>query len=212
MFPKQSISIPMETIYTIGHSTHPPEYFLELLQTHQIDSIVDVRSVPASKFNPQYNQKPLSALLRQHGIRYLHFPKEFGARQTDPEVLDETGTVDFQKVRQSDAFQEGIRRLENGLERGYRIALLCSEAEPFDCHRFVMVSAHLTQMGYAVSHILKDKSILNNEALEKALIEKYRKKLPVPSLFEPSISERDQLDLAYRLRNKDIGWAEPTEE
>lgn len=202
----------METIYTIGHSSHPPDYFLELLQAHQIDSIVDVRSVPASKFNPQYNQKPLSALLQRNGIRYLHFPKEFGARQTDPEVLDETGTVDFHKVRQSDAFHAGIRRLENGLEHGHRIALLCSEAEPLDCHRFVMVAAHLAHMGYTVLHILKDKSVATNEALEKALMEKYRKKLPVPSLFEPTISEKDQLDMAYRLRNKDIGWTETNDE
>lgn len=202
----------METIYTIGHSTHPPEYFLELLQAHQIDSIVDVRSMPASKYNPQYNQKPLSAFLRQNGIRYLHFPEAFGARQTDPEVLDETGRVDFHKVRQSEVFHEGVRRLENGLERGHRIALMCSEAEPIDCHRFAMIAAHLTNMGYTVLHILKDKSILTNEALEKALLEKYRKKLPLPSLFEPSISEKDQLDMAYRLRNKDIGWAESSDE
>jgi len=202
----------METIYTIGHSNHPPEYFLELLKAHQIDSIVDVRSVPASKYNPQYNQKPLSAMLRQNGIRYLHFPQEFGARQTDPEVLDETGTVDFQKVHHTDAFRTGVRRLETGLERGYRIALMCSEAEPLDCHRFVMVAVHLARMGYTVLHILKDKSILTNEALEKSLMDKYRKKLPVPSLFEPSISEKDRLDMAYRLRNKDIGWAESGEE
>lgn len=198
----------METIYTIGHSNHPPEYFLELLQAHQIDSIVDVRSIPASKYNPQYNQKPLAALLHQHGIRYLHFPEEFGARQTNPEVLDESGTVDFKKVRQTDAFRTGVRRLETGLERGYRIALLCSEADPLDCHRFAMVSVHLAHIGYTVLHILKDKSILTQEALEKNLMEKYRKKLPVPSLFEPAISESDQLEMAYHLKNKDIGWAE----
>jgi uncharacterized protein (DUF488 family) len=197
----------MDVIYTVGHSSHAPEYFLELLQAYDIDHIVDVRSVPASKFNPQYNQKPLAAFLQLHGIRYLHFPQEFGARHTDPELWDETGRVDFEKVRHSEAFRTGVRRIETGLERGYRIALMCSEAEPLDCHRFAMISVHFAQMGYTVSHILKDKTLLDNKGLEEKLMEKYHKKLPRPSLFEPDISQKEQLEAAYRLRNKDIGWS-----
>ncbi|MFN0037349.1 MAG: DUF488 family protein [Saprospiraceae bacterium] len=204
----------MDTIYTIGHSTHPAEYFVEMLRAHGIDCVVDVRSTPASKYNPQYNQRPLSAYLQQHAVRYLHLPAEFGARHTDPEVQDETGRVDFDKVRRSEAFREGVRRLETGLERGFRIALMCSEAEPLDCHRFGMISVHLARMGYAVQHILKDKSLMTNEELENRMLEKYQKKLPKPSLFEPDVSEKQQLEAAYQLLNRDIGWtakALPTE-
>jgi uncharacterized protein (DUF488 family) len=197
----------MDTVYTIGHSSHPAEYFAEMLQAHQIDCVVDVRSTPASKYNPQYNQRPLAAFLQQHGVRYLHLPAEFGARHTDPELWDETGRVDFDKVRRSEAFRTGVRRLETGLERGFRIALMCSEAEPLDCHRFAMISVHLARMGYSVLHILKDKSLMTHEELENRMLEKYQKALPRPSLFEPDISEKQRLEAAYGLRNRDIGWS-----
>jgi hypothetical protein len=198
----------VETFYTIGHSNHPIEYFLELLQTHDIDCVVDVRSTPASKYTPQYNQRPLAAFLHQHDIRYLPFAEAFGARQNHPDVLDDQGQVDFEKVRRTDAFRTGVRRLENGLERGHRIALLCAEADPLECHRFAMVAVHFVRTGYQVHHILKDKSLLTHEKAEERLLEKYQKRLPQPSLFQPNVDEKDRLEAAYRLCNREIGWKE----
>lgn len=202
----------MDTFFTIGHSNHPIEYFLELLQAHDIDCVIDVRSTPASKYTPQYNQRPLAAFLQQHAIQYLSFAEAFGARHTDPEVLDENGQVDFEKVRVTDAFRSGVRRVETGLERGYRIALMCAEADPLECHRFSMVTVHFAKVGYHVWHILKDKSLLSQQQLEDLLLEKYQKKLPQPSLFEPDIDEDDRLRAAYRLCNDEIGWKGKGEE
>jgi uncharacterized protein (DUF488 family) len=88
-------------IYTIGHSTHAIDYFLELLTDYKITCVVDVRSLSASRFNPQYNKNALSTFLRAHGITYLHFGEEFGARQSDPQLLDDKGKVDFEKMRKS---------------------------------------------------------------------------------------------------------------
>lgn len=197
----------MDTLFTIGHSNHPTAYFLEMLEAHHIDCIVDVRSIPVNKYNPQYNQPALRAVLAQKNIQYLHFPESFGARQTDPSLLDEHGQVDFDKVRRSDAFRTGVRRVETGLERGFRIALLCAEANPLECHRFAMVAVHFARTGFTVLHILKDKSLCDQEAMEALMLEKYRKKLPKPSLFEPDISEKDHLHAAYRFCNNDIGWS-----
>lgn len=202
----------MDTFFTIGHSNHPIEYFLELLQEHNIDCVIDVRSTPASKYTPQYNQRPLAAFLQQHAIQYLSFAEAFGARHTDPEVLDENGQVDFEKVRVTDAFRSGVRRVETGLERGYRIALMCAEADPLECHRFSMVTVHFAKVGYYVWHILKDKSLMSQQQLEDLLLEKYQKKLPQPSLFEPDIDEDDRLRAAYRLCNDEIGWKGKGEE
>ena len=78
-------------IYTVGHSTHQLDYFLELLTEYSVNCVVDVRSVAASSYNPQYNKEPLSNFLKNNQIRYLHFAEEFGARHSDPDLLDNDG-------------------------------------------------------------------------------------------------------------------------
>lgn len=194
-------------IYTVGHSTHSREYFLELLTVHKIDCLIDVRSIPASAYNPQFNKEVLQIALKKQDIQYMHFAKEFGARHSLPHLLDADGRVDFEKVRQSSDFLAGIGRLEKGLARGYTIALMCAEAEPLDCHRFSLVSMYLAQHEFSVRHILKDKSLKDNTDLETELMKKYAKKLPQPSLLEPNISPKDQLLFAYKLINKEIAYS-----
>jgi len=84
---------------------------------------------------------------------------------------------------------------------------MCSESEPLDCHRFSMVSVGLVKDGFEVKHILKDKTIKTNAELEDALIKKYEKKLPQKDLFNPDISNEEQLKEAYRLKNDEIGYS-----
>jgi len=194
------------TIYTIGHSTHPVEYFIGLLRTHEISCVVDVRSIAASRFNPQYNKKKLAASLEAHAILYLHFDKEFGARQTDPAVLNEGGQVDFEKVRASENFRSGVGRLKAGTDKGYRIALMCAEAEPLHCHRFFMVTPALAEEGFEVLHILKDHSLRTTEELEDELLKKYAKKLPKPDLYDQRPSREKLMTLLYRMKNKEMGF------
>ena len=194
-------------IYTVGHSTHSIEVFLDLLKTYSINCLIDVRSVAASSYNPQYNKEPLSNFLKANDIIYLHFSEEFGARHSDPDLLDDEGKVDFELVRKSYSFKKGVERLWQGLDKGYTIALMCSESEPFDCHRFSMVSIALEKDGFAVKHILKNKTLKTNSDLENQLLKKYEKKIPQPDMFNPAISLDDQLKAAYRLRNKEIAFS-----
>jgi len=194
-------------IYTVGHSTHPLNYFLSLLQEYNINSLVDVRSVAASSYNPQYNKEPLSNFLKNNGIIYLHLPEEFGARHTDPDLLDEKGKVDFAKVRKSWNFKQGVERLLSGIEKGYTIALMCSESDPFDCHRFSMITVALQQAGFEVRHIMKDKTLKSTPDLEQLLLKKYAPQLPKPDMFQPNVSLQDQLNVAYRLRNMEIAFS-----
>ena len=84
---------------------------------------------------------------------------------------------------------------------------MCSVSEPFDCHRFSMVSIALEKEGFDVKHILKDKSIKSNAQLENLLLKKYDKKLPKPDMFTPNVSLEDQLQVAYKLRNKEIAYS-----
>jgi uncharacterized protein (DUF488 family) len=194
-------------IYTVGHSTHSWEYFLKLLQEYAIDCLVDVRSVAASARNPQYNKQPLSNLLKSNGITYLHFAEEFGARHTDPDLMDENGKVDFEKVRRSWHFKQGVERLWSGIEKRHKIVLMCSESDPFDCHRFSMITVALQKDGFQVQHIMKDKTLKNTSDLEKLLLKKYASKLPQPDMFQPNVTIEDQLKIAYRLRNTDIAFS-----
>lgn len=195
-----------QIIYTVGHSTHQLDYFLELLQEYSVNCIVDVRSVAASGYNPQYNKEPLSNFLKNNRITYLHFAEEFGARHNDPDLLDEDGKVDFEKVRKSWNFKKGVERLWQGINKKFTIALMCSESDPLECHRFSMVSIALEKDGFEVKHILKDKTLKSNADLEKQLLKKYHKKIPRTDIFE-NVTLNEQLKVAYRLRNKEIAYS-----
>jgi hypothetical protein len=131
---------------------------------------------------------------------------------TDPDLLDDEGKVDFEKVRKSWNFKNGVERLWLGLDKGCIITLMCSESEPFDCHRFSMISIALEKDGFQVMHILKDKTLKSNAELEKQLLKKYDKKIPKPDIFQPNISFDDQIKAAYRLRNKEIAYSPYTKE
>jgi len=175
-------------IYTVGHSNHSAQYFIEMLKTHQVDCIVDVRSVPYSRFQ-HFNKEEISASLKKENILYLPFADEFGARRKERALLDEQGKVDFEKVRSSAPFQRGIERLTNGAAKGFTIALMCAESEPMQCHRFGMIVPAL-RSEFEILHILKDKRVKQNTELEKDLVKKYK----------------TDIATAYKLLNKEIAY------
>lgn len=191
-------------IYTIGHSTHEINYFIELLKTHGINCVVDVRTLAASRFNPQYNKARLSASLKDEGITYIHMPEEFGARHTDPSLLT-NGRVDFDKVRKSTLFKKGVERLKHGLNKGFIIALMCAEADPLECHRFSLISFALRDE-FEVYHILKDNTVITNLELEQELLKKYKKKLLTSDLFQSAHTYDERVTAAYKLQSAEIGF------
>lgn len=204
----------MYTLFSIGHSNQTQEELLQLLKAHQVNCIVDVRSVPASKYTPQFNKEELKSFLNQHGIVYLHFGNEFGARRND--CLDEDGQVNFELAVKTTAFQKGVERLNNGLEKGFRICFMCSEAEPLECHRFSLVSRFFHEHGYDVRHILKDGTAASHAELEKQMVEEYRhsRKYHIPDvdLLFGTYTGADQIRDAYRFKNKEIGYKPEFEE
>ena len=195
-------------LYSIGHSSQTQEEFLVLLVSYGINCIVDVRSVPASKYSPQFNQETLKWFLKSHGIQYLHFGDEFGARRTD--CLNESEQVDFEKAVETHLFQKGVERVMNGLERGFRIAFMCSEADPLECHRFSLVSRYFYDQGLDVQHILKDGTLASHATLEKEMINQFlhsrKYRLPEVDLLFGTYSQEEQRNDAYRLKNKEIGY------
>lgn len=146
----------VSTIYTIGHSTHPIERFLELLEMNGITAVADVRSSPFSRHNPQFNQDTLSAELKKRGIAYVFVGKELGARSDDPSCF-EAGKVRYGRLARTSIFKAGIDRVLSGADK-FRVALMCAEKEPLDCHRTLLVSRALEQQGVSIFHILSDGS------------------------------------------------------
>src|SRR5205814_8178101 len=142
----------MSTLYTIGHSNQELKDFLSLLNQHQIEVLVDVRSSPYSRFAPQFNQDEIKRTLTANGVRYLFMGDLLGGRPTDESFYDKGGHVMYWRLAQSPLFQEGIRRLENGMSE-YRIAIMCSEEDPIECHRALLIGRVMTDKGTEVSHI-----------------------------------------------------------
>lgn len=195
-------------LYSVGHSNQSQEDFLGLLTAHDINCVVDVRSVPASKYTPQFNMEPLRWFLRSHNIQYLHFGEEFGARRTD--CLNANEQVDFEKAVETSSFMHGVERLMTGLNKGFHISLMCSEANPLECHRFSLVSRYFYDNGWDVQHILKDAGLASHKSLEDEMINEYvhskKNHLPEIDLLFGTYTKDDQRRDAYRMKNKEIGY------
>jgi uncharacterized protein (DUF488 family) len=160
---------PEHSIFTIGHSTHGADRFLDLLIQHGIQVVVDVRSAPYSRYNPQYNQIALEASLKNQGIRYLFLGKELGARSEDPGCYV-GGRVQYSRIAQTESFRSGIERVKKG-SQSYRIALMCSEKEPLECHRTLLVSRVLSEEGMSVRHIHADGHLEEHDKAMNRLLE-----------------------------------------
>ena len=188
-------------LFTVGHSNHSVERFLELLRQHAIEVVADVRSVPYSQYAPQFNRETLEHSLREAGIRYVFMGEEFGARRKEPECYTTNRQVDFAKVVQTSAFQRGVERITRGVAQ-YRIALMCAEREPLDCHRTILVSRHLSEIGFAIAHIKDDGSLESQAEAERRLIKEH--KADQRNLF----SENSPRDQAYEKQAEKIAYRE----
>ena len=141
-----------QTVFTIGHSTHPQERFIGLLAQHGITALCDVRSKPYSRMNPQFNREELKAALKTHGIAYVFLGKELGARSEDPSCY-ENGKAQYDRLAHTELFQQGLRRVQEGMKK-YCIVLMCAEKEPLECHRTILVARHLATHNLDIQHIL----------------------------------------------------------
>ena len=151
-------------IYTIGHSNHTIERFVEMLIDNSIKALVDVRSAPYSQYTPHFNKAPLEKSLEAHGIAYAFAGEYLGGRPKDPTCYrggvvpsgDIKGNylqaVDYEEVAKRDWYQRGIARLIE-IAQEQRTAIMCSEEDPAHCHRQHLIANTLIVMGVAVKHI-----------------------------------------------------------
>lgn len=194
-----SESLPV--LYTIGHSVHPVDRFIEILRMNRIEAVADVRSSPYSKFMPQFNRESLKKSLRGFGINYVFLGKELGARRDEPESY-ENNKVIYQRVAYLPTFKAGIARLRKGAEK-MRVAIMCAEKDPLTCHRAILI-AHFSREQFADTlHILEDGSIESMSEADLRLLQEY-------SMDEDDFFScfEERLSLAYSRRAEKIAYEE----
>ncbi len=186
-------------VFTIGHSTQAAERFIMLLNKHGITAVADVRSTPYSRMNPQYNREDLRTALNDAGISYVFLGKELGARSENKACYHD-GKVQYGLLAQTDVFRHGIDRVREGAQN-FRIALMCAEKEPLECHRTILVARELERAGLEVQHILGDGRLESHVEAMNRLVRQLH--LPEGDMFS---SREDVVAEAYRLQEERVAY------
>lgn len=189
-------------VFTIGHSTLSYEVFLSLLRLAGITAVADVRTAPFSRHSPQFNRDTLRQELKTDGIAYVFLGAELGGRPSGPSFYCD-GVADYERMAETPKFAEGLDRVVSGSEK-YRIALMCSEHDPLDCHRCLLVGRALKQRGFGVTHILSDGRRKSQSQIETELLSMAGDNLGQSSFLA---STEDRLAAAYRGRARRVAFS-----
>ncbi len=154
------------TVHSIGHSNHPLEHFIGLLRQFRIATVADIRSEPYSRFSPHFDAGHLRAALEPEAIGYLFLGEELGGRPPEDAYYDAAGRVRYDRLAESRLFRDGLRRLRGELQTS-RVAIMCSEEDPRECHRYLLVSRVLEREGVRVLHIRGDGRVQAAEGIEQ---------------------------------------------
>jgi uncharacterized protein (DUF488 family) len=156
-------------LLTIGHSNLELPDFLQVLENHGIKILCDVRSRPGSYRFPQFNREPLEECLRTAGIRYEFCGELLGGRPEDPRAYFSDGRVNYEQRRKARDFQAEIERVLK-LSEASKVALMCAEEDPLQCHRFLMICPALVESGTAPVHIRRGGELESQREAEDRLL------------------------------------------
>ena len=188
-------------VFTIGHSTLAIRTFLNLLRKAEITAVADVRSSPFSRRMPHFSRNELRATLKENGMKYVFLGKELGGRPSTQNLFCD-GVADYEKMALEPAFLEGIERVASG-SKEHTVALMCSEHNPLDCHRCLLVGRVLAERQLPLSHILNSGRIADQREIEDKLLGAAES--ATDDMFSP---RGDRLAKAYRLRAKNVAYRE----
>lgn len=149
-----------QQIFTIGHGARKIEDFITIINQFRIETVVDVRTIPNSRFHPQFRQANLRLSLETAGINYIFLGHELGGRPSDPALYIE-GKVSYGRIKETDVYQFGIQQVVDLVKRNIKVTLMCSESNPNECHRKHLIEEDLINAGIKVLHIEKTGSIEN---------------------------------------------------
>ncbi len=153
------------TIYSIGHGNKQIDAFINELKSFDISYLLDIRSNPYSKWNPAFNKQPLETTLKEHNITYVFLGDKLGGLPSDRSCYDESGKVVYERIKEKDFFREGLKRLLRANEKQVRLAVMCSESKPEECHRSKLVGQELLKSGVSMNHIVSPKLAKSQETV-----------------------------------------------
>ncbi|MEW6608698.1 MAG: DUF488 domain-containing protein [bacterium] len=164
-------------IFSIGHSNHSLENFIKLLQLHQIQILVDVRTSPYCKYATWFNKNELAPIIEKNNMEYLYLGKGLGGYPSNSEYITATGKTDYKKYAQSEEYLNTLQFLVEETV-GKRAAIMCAEADPRQCHRHLLITKSLLEKEIDVIHILADGT------LDYPKLEEFKNEVQQLSLFE----------------------------
>ncbi len=192
-------------LFSIGHSNHELPRLIELLRSAGVTAVADVRSQPYSRRLPQFNRPDLEAALRQCDIAYAFLGDLLGGRPRQPSLYDAEGRADYARIRAAAAFQRGLDRLIQGLEEN-RVATLCAEEDPLDCHRGLMIAPAMLERGISSVHLRGDGSVESTAEMEERLLAETKVGIGIlDGLFAPALTADERRELlaeAYRVMSR----------
>ncbi len=163
-------------LFTIGHSNHQIERFIELLRMHTVDTLIDVRSVPTSRWHTQFDRASLESALGATGIIYCYMGNLLGGRLDGDDLYDQRGYANYDAFSNTSVFKQGIQKVLDVLGQERRVALMCAEEDPKHCHRRLLIARHLfDHYGIDAVHIRRDGTCQTESELRRAT---------TPSLFD----------------------------
>ena len=215
-------------VLTIGHSNHESDVFVALLRKHGVDVVVDVRSAPYSRYLPHFNKDHLQETLRAAGIDYVFRGQELGGQPADRACYNADGRIMYDALAETAAFSKGIgfvldtvavhpatgsepaphlMRGRTDTAPARRIALMCSEKEPLDCHRTLLIAQTLASRGLAVTHIHADGSLESHSEAMNRLLDS----LKLPHNGDLFRSREEVIDDAVARQAQRVGarWQDP---
>jgi len=197
----------MDTVFTIGYTSFKREKFVEVLKKYNINCLVDVRSTPKSAYYKDFDDVNLTPYLKNYGILYRNYKREFGARQENQDFYNIKGYLDFEIFSKSQQFNDGVEKIKKAQSLGYTVCLMCAEKDPFNCHRTILIARNLDKQGFDVKHILATEELCGQDEIDKRLLSKYFPNRGQISLFsENNLTEEEAIAKAYKIRNEEIGF------
>ena len=199
-------------IYTIGYSGYHQNLdgFVADLTANGVNVVADVRTSPYSKYAAEFNREMLDVSLRGKGIKYVFLGAALGARPSDGACYI-NGVVDYDRIMSANFFQGGLQRIQDGIAKGYCIALMCAEKEPICCHRNILVAHALAKRSVPVRHLIQlvsgepavaeEMSDTESRLLEECDMDQ----LTQGDLF---MTNEERVEKAYRARFKEIAYQE----
>ncbi|MHC4691599.1 MAG: DUF488 domain-containing protein [Planctomycetota bacterium] len=193
----------MKEIFTIGHSNHSLDHFIELLLEHRLSTVADIRSSPYSKYSPHFNRDVLDSVLRNTNIHYIFLGRELGAQRSEDDCYVD-GQAKYDRIAHLPTFRRGLEVVLQRVEN-CRIALMCSESDPITCHRTILVCRELKKRcpDLKITHLLGDGQVERQEMSEKRLVNLHKLQ---PELFGDLTSTSGLIEKAYDLQAEKIAY------